>query len=72
MKYKMLNTVKERRLFLNMSQQQLADLVGCSRNSIGSIERYEFMPTAYTAGLLCSALMCSFEDLFIFVSVDDS
>ncbi|MDO4466557.1 MAG: helix-turn-helix transcriptional regulator [Bacillota bacterium] len=60
------NRVKEARLEKNLSQASLAKLVGVSRNTISSIERRQFNPTAKLALLLCIALDCSFEDLFYF------
>lgn len=58
------NRLKEVRNSMNLSQQQLADEVGVSRNTIGSIERGEFNPTAKLALILCIALDKKFEDLF--------
>jgi putative transcriptional regulator len=49
-----------------LSQQQLAELVGVSRNTISSIETGQFSPTAKLALVLCIALECKFEDLFHF------
>lgn len=56
--------VRNRRKELGLTQQQLADKIGISQNSISSIETGQYKPTAYTAALLCKALECSFEDLF--------
>lgn len=47
-----------------LSQNELAAMVGLSRNSISSIETGRCQPSAYTAFLLCRALHCKFEDLF--------
>lgn len=58
------NRLKEVRSSMNLSQQQLADEVGVSRNTIGSIERGEFNPTAKLALILCIALDKKFEELF--------
>lgn len=71
-KFIMKNSVRERRTLLNLSQTDLANSVGCSRNTISSIERGEFEPTAFTAGLICRALLCSFEDLFFFERPNDT
>lgn len=49
-----------------LSQQQLADMVGVSRNTISSIETGQFSPTAKLALVLCIALDKKFEDLFYF------
>lgn len=60
------NHVKEVRQSLGLSQEQLADMVGASRNSIGSIEKGQYCPTASLAMLLCIALDKKFEELFYF------
>ena len=49
-----------------MSQSELAELVGVSRNTISSIETGQYQPTAKLALLLCVALDKKFEDLFFF------
>ncbi|WP_373163296.1 helix-turn-helix transcriptional regulator [Agathobaculum sp. Marseille-P7918] len=60
------NRLKEARGEKNLSQAQLADLVGVSRNTISSIETGQFNPTAKLALILCIALDKKFEDLFYF------
>jgi len=50
----------------NLSQEELAQLVGVSRQTISSIETGQFNPTAKLALLLCVALDQKFEDLFYF------
>lgn len=60
------NNLKAIRLEKNISQQQLADIVGVSRNTISSIETGQFNPTAKLALILCIALDKKFEDLFFF------
>lgn len=60
------NHLKEARTAKNLSQQQLADLVGVSRNTISSIETGQFCPTAKLALVLCVALDQKFENLFYF------
>ena len=50
----------------NLSQAQLAEMVGVSRNTISSIETGQFNPTAKLALILCIALDKKFEDLFYF------
>ena len=50
----------------NLSQGDLAELVGVSRNTISSIETGQFNPTAKLALILCVALDKKFEDLFYF------
>lgn len=60
------NRLKEARAGLNLSQSQLAELVGVSRNTISSIETGQFNPTAKLALVLCIALDKKFEELFYF------
>ncbi len=49
-----------------LSQSELAKLVGVSRNTISSIETGQFNPTAKLALVLCIALDKKFEDVFYF------
>ena len=60
------NRLKVARAEKNLSQTQLAELVGVSRNTISSIETGQFNPTAKLALVLCIALDKKFEDLFYF------
>ena len=60
------NKLKALRREKDLSQQDLADLVGVSRNTISSIETGQFCPTAKLALVLCIALDRPFEDVFYF------
>ena len=60
------NRLREARTEAGMSQTQLAETVGVSRNTISSIETGQFNPTAKLALILCIALDKKFEDLFYF------
>ena len=60
------NRLKVARAETRLSQTQLAELVGVSRNTISSIETGQFNPTAKLALILCIALDKKFEDLFYF------
>ncbi|MBO5041821.1 MAG: helix-turn-helix transcriptional regulator [Clostridia bacterium] len=60
------NRLKEARVAARLSQSELADMVGVSRNTISSIETGQFNPTAKLALVLCIALDKKFEDLFYF------
>lgn len=60
------NRIQEVRKEHKLSQSQLAEMVGVSRNTISSIETGQFNPTAKLALVLCIALDKKFEDLFYF------
>lgn len=60
------NHLREARMEHDLSQAQLAKLVGVSRNTISSIETGQFNPTAKLALILCIALDRKFEELFYF------
>ena len=60
------NRLKVARAEKGLSQTQLAELVGVSRNTISSIETGQFNPTAKLALILCIALDKKFEALFYF------
>ena len=60
------NHLKEARAEHNLSQPQLAEMVGVSRHTISSIETGQFNPTAKLALILCVALDKKFEELFYF------
>ncbi len=60
------NHIKEERQAAGLSQAELAELVGVSRNTISSIETGQFNPTARLALVLCIALDKKFEQLFYF------
>lgn len=60
------NRLKVARAEKNLTQGQLADLVGVSRQTISSIETGQFNPTAKLALILCIALDKKFEELFYF------
>ena len=60
------NNLKSVRKMKNLSQSDLASLVGVSRNTISSIETGQYSPTAKLALVLCVALDVKFEELFYF------
>ena len=60
------NRLKELRNEAGFSQQQLADMIGVSRNTISSIETGQFNPTAKLALIICIALDKKFEEIFYF------
>lgn len=64
--YEFKNNLKETRKEKNLTQEELAEMVGVSRNTISSIETGQYSPTARLALILCIALDKKFEDLFYF------
>lgn len=60
------NNLKEARAKKQISQRELAEMVGVSRNTISSIETEQFNPTAKLALIICIALDKKFEELFYF------
>ena len=60
------NNLKKVRADKNISQQELANMVGVSRNTISSLETGQYEPTAKLALVLAIALDMKFEDLFYF------
>lgn len=60
------NRIKEVRMEKGLSQAELAEMVGVSRNTISSIETGQYSPTAKLALILSLALEKKFEDLFYF------
>ncbi|MBR4824940.1 MAG: helix-turn-helix transcriptional regulator [Spirochaetaceae bacterium] len=60
------NHLKEIRAEKKLSQTELAEMVGVSRNTISSIETGQFCPTAKLALILCIALDRKFEEVFFF------
>lgn len=62
----LLNNLKDIRKSKGFSQEELASLVGTTRQTIIAIEKGIFNPSAKLALLLCVALDCKFEELFYF------
>ncbi len=60
------NNLKVARAEWDLTQEELANLVGVSRQTIGSIENGQFNPTAKLALIICVALEKKFEELFYF------
>ena len=60
------NKLKDVRSEKKLSQQELADMVGVSRNTISSLETGQYEPTAKLAYVLCIALDMKFQELFYF------
>ena len=60
------NRLKAVRAERKVSQGEVAEMVGVSRQTISSIENNQFCPSAKLALLICVALEKRFEELFYF------
>ena len=58
------NRVRELRLDRGWTQQQLADAVGVSRQSINSIERNRYVPSLLLALTFAQIFNCSTDQIF--------
>ncbi|HEX8174918.1 MAG TPA: helix-turn-helix transcriptional regulator [Pyrinomonadaceae bacterium] len=58
------NRVKELRIERGWTQQQLADAVGVSRQSINSIERERYVPSLSLALIFAKVFNCSTDEIF--------
>jgi putative transcriptional regulator len=56
--------LKAARAAMDMSQQQLADVVGVSRQTINSIEKGDYNPSVNLCIAICKALNCTLDELF--------
>tara|TARA_X000001036_G_scaffold201741_1_gene189467 strand:- start:1424 stop:1627 length:204 start_codon:yes stop_codon:yes gene_type:complete len=62
----MKNKVREFRNKRGLTQDELADLIGISRQAINAIEKEKFDPSLPTAFKLSELFKTSIEELFIF------
>ena len=60
------NRLKALRTNKKISQEELANMIGTTRQTIIAIEKGQFNPSAKLALLLCIALDEKFEDIFYF------
>lgn len=65
------NVIRELRVQYNMTQEQLAELVGVSRQSIIAIENQRYNPSLELAYKISKAFHRSIEDVFIFEKEDN-
>ena len=65
----MKNRVREFRKKQELTQDELADLIGVSRQTINAIEKDKFDPSLPTAFKLSELFKTSIEELFIFKSL---
>ncbi len=57
--------------FGNLTQQGLAELVGCSRQTINSIENSKFVPSVALALTIAKVLEQKLEDIFYLQREED-
>ena len=58
------NRLKEERINFGISQKELAQLVGVSRQTINSIENEQFYPTTKLSLIICEVLKKRVEEIF--------
>lgn len=56
--------LKSARAALDLSQQELADLVGVSRQTISAIEKGDYNPTINLCRAICKTLGKTLDELF--------
>jgi putative transcriptional regulator len=56
--------LKAARAGMDISQQQLADMVGVSRQTINAIEKGDYNPTIKLCTAICRALGRTLDELF--------
>ena len=61
---KIINTLKVQRAKKNITQEQLAHLVGVTRKTINTVEKGKYIPSTYLALKLSKALDVSVEEIF--------
>ena len=61
---KLNNTLKVQRAKKDLTQEQLAELVGVTRKTINTIENRKYIPSTYLALKLAKVLEVTVEELF--------
>ncbi|GAA0086682.1 helix-turn-helix transcriptional regulator [Clostridium sp. MB05] len=62
----MKNRLKELRETLGLTQEQLGNLVGVSRQAINAIETEKYEPSIWIAYDLSKVFNCTIEEVFLF------
>jgi len=62
----MKNKIKELREEKGLTQEQLGDMVGTSRQAINAIETEKFEPSIWLAYDISNVFECSIEEVFLF------
>ena len=66
----MKNRIKVARAGQNITQQQLADAVGVSRQTINAIESGKFVPSTVLALKMARIFNCKVEEIFLLEEED--
>lgn len=61
---KLKNTLKVQRAKKDLTQEQLAELVGVTRKTINTVEKSKYIPSTYLALKMARVLDVSLEELF--------
>lgn len=59
------NTIKVQRAKMNLTQEQLADLIGVTRKTVNTIENGKFIPSTVLAIKMARVFGLPVEELFI-------
>ena len=62
----MKNRIRELRAAMELTQEQLGDLVGVSRQAINAIETEKYEPSIWLAYDICKIFDLSIEEIFLF------
>jgi len=71
MKDRIVNQIKEHRLRLGLTQEELAEKAGVSRQSINSIERGRYTPSLPLALRFARVFNCPTDELFKLQEVEE-
>ncbi|WP_135555294.1 helix-turn-helix transcriptional regulator [Paenibacillus cymbidii] len=59
------NTIKVQRAKMNLTQEQLADLIGVTRKTVNTIENGKFIPSTVLAIKMARVFNLPVEELFL-------
>lgn len=62
----MKNRIKELREQKGLTQEQLGELIGTSRQAVNAIETEKFEPSIWIAYDIAQVFECAIEDVFLF------
>lgn len=66
------NRLKVHRANLDLTQEQLANLIGCTRKTINTVEKGKYVPSTVLALKMARALQTTVEELFQLPDVENS